>query len=232
MAGGNRAPVHGSAFTIIEMVVVVGVVLILVGLLAPALGAARAASRLMADTSLMRSNATAIQLYCTDYRDVFPINGATVFNAAGSWASAVVRAGVLSDLTAADPLLDDPWATDRDPFTHHILTYAAVYDWRRMQFGSEGDPIRDAPHAVRQSDVALPALKGLLFNHFIRYGRDRNTLWCCLSAAPVGPVAFADGSLTQGRWWQFVPFPERPIVNSIGNPVLSTWEGIKGRDKP
>jgi hypothetical protein len=40
-----------------------------------------------------------------------------------------------------------------------------------------------------------------------------------------------DGSAIRGTWEEFLPDGELIIVDTIGFPVWTTWNGIRGRDR-
>ncbi len=65
-------PTHRSGFTLVELLVVIGIVLILVSLLMPAVGAARAAARRMVCSNTSRELAMALMLYHDAYRVLPP----------------------------------------------------------------------------------------------------------------------------------------------------------------
>lgn len=67
--GRRLAP---GAFTLIELLVVFAVIAILIGLLLPALGSARAAARLTVCGVNTRSIGQALTLYADDHRELFP----------------------------------------------------------------------------------------------------------------------------------------------------------------
>lgn len=63
---------RAHAFTLIELLVVVSIIAILIGILLPALGAAREASRAAACLSNLRQMGIALVAYCSDNRMVMP----------------------------------------------------------------------------------------------------------------------------------------------------------------
>lgn len=72
---------HSKGFTLIELLVVIGIIALLIGLLLPALGAAREAGRQLRCLTNMKAFGTATILYAQDYKDkVWP---AVPRNAAG-----------------------------------------------------------------------------------------------------------------------------------------------------
>ncbi|MEQ9461294.1 MAG: prepilin-type N-terminal cleavage/methylation domain-containing protein [Phycisphaeraceae bacterium] len=59
-------------FTLIELLVVISIISLLIGILLPALGAARASARTMACLSNLRQTGLAFSIYATDHNDLFP----------------------------------------------------------------------------------------------------------------------------------------------------------------
>jgi prepilin-type N-terminal cleavage/methylation domain-containing protein len=79
----SRALRSGRAFTLVELLVVIGVIGVLIGLLLPALSKARASSQTAACLGNLRQIMTAFQLYAYDNKQRFPEPGAV----AQSWES-------------------------------------------------------------------------------------------------------------------------------------------------
>jgi len=62
-----------SAFTLVELLVVIGIIAVLIGILLPTLARAREASQRTACLSNMRELATLLRMYSVQYNDVLPI---------------------------------------------------------------------------------------------------------------------------------------------------------------
>ncbi|MEM8875987.1 MAG: type II secretion system protein [Planctomycetota bacterium] len=69
----NKPRRRGDGFTLIELLVVISIIAILVGLLLPALSAARKAAQLVACTSNLRQCAIGTYVYATDYNVALPM---------------------------------------------------------------------------------------------------------------------------------------------------------------
>tara|TARA_R110002073_G_scaffold239285_1_gene400812 strand:- start:364822 stop:365946 length:1125 start_codon:yes stop_codon:yes gene_type:complete len=61
-----------KAFTLIELLVVISIIALLIGILLPALGSARASAQTLVCSSTLRSMGTASAIYQSNYRDHYP----------------------------------------------------------------------------------------------------------------------------------------------------------------
>ena len=70
----HRSARPAAAFTLIELLVVISIIALLIGILLPALGAARGVARQSACLSNMRQLGISLTTYATDHKEAFPPN--------------------------------------------------------------------------------------------------------------------------------------------------------------
>ncbi len=214
-------------FSLIELVMVMGVVMILVGLTLPSLQRSWWSGRTTGNLAVMRQNAMLIQQYTEDHKGVFPLSGHKLsVDAAFYWYRPLVASGHLSSTREADPA-----GFRRYGMCNVAMSQCMVHPAERFVRGNtQPEDLRRAT-PVRSSEVLYPSAKGLLKS--IRVIEERiETYWCCVPGAPPGPVAFADGSASIEYWMNLLPNGRfEPDENGIGAPVSTTWGGVKGRDR-
>lgn len=221
------------AFSLLELIVCVGVLSVLAGLLLPTLGRTMSRGKLAADLLRMRDAANMIGVYTSDNRGVYPIPKTWGFYSIGAyWTKPMIDAGYYTDIRDVDDY-SDPAGSDPSV----LMSAAMAYDWRKMIPGRTEPSAMQQPTAVRTDQVLYPSLKGLVFRA-MSAGPPESletpsgiSMFCCTGELWEFPVANADSSALSGHWRFFNG--DRPLYleNEAGMPVLSTWSGIRGVDR-
>ena len=100
----RRPGPHPPAFTLVELLVVIGIVALLVGLLLPALGKARQATRRAMCLSNLRQVGAGIHLYANDYHGAIPFGPkAPAFSASNFYPTTGAVTSLIS-LEGGDPV--------------------------------------------------------------------------------------------------------------------------------
>lgn len=84
-ARGDYPAAACRGFTLVELLVVIGIIALLISMLLPALGRARNAARTLSCASHVRQIGTAMHLFATDNRDRFPGRGAYAEGGKSEW---------------------------------------------------------------------------------------------------------------------------------------------------
>lgn len=223
------------AFTMIELLVVLGVLMVLTGLILPALGGAYSTAKLSRDMVQLRDNSMMVTLYTQDHQGVYPFPNIQRHPVivAPRWVNAMVHGRYFDSVTQADHRSDENGVG----FSIY-MSAAMLYDWRLMRPGHTVSYDEARPVPVRSSSVTFPSLKGLLFRGENRYhdglnGRplpDDYHAFCCVDLWEF-PVANADTSVIKGHWQFFNGGRPLHEENGIGTPLLATWFGVKGQDR-
>jgi len=221
-------------FSIIELIVVIGLVMVLMGIFLPTLYKTRQSAEKTRLASQVRQMAIMVSAYCDEYDGVYPIADDRFWfrPALGPgedppyeygrwWGHALIDAGYFS--------FDESLDRDFLDASNQILSVAMCYDPDKMT-PTTIEPYEDRFTApIRQHQARYPSGKGMLWPRIVSYTPEAR-YWCCTQIDPPGPVAFADTSIETIAWHEF-PSPDTAPVLGIGWVVQSTWNGIYGRDR-
>jgi len=243
VAGSRRG------WTLLELLVSIGIIALLIALLIPAIGAARKAAGLSAIASHQRGVLDVLLQYTADHGDQFPYYGeaGTIHAelrdrhgnvvATGHWSHPYYWGfflevngydGWQSAITPAGPSAARGDAIDRNQAwtSLHILTntaYATPQFWT-----AGGDRSPQQLRAMRVSDVLYPSEKGLLV--MAATDRDDPAGDIAAPASRRWSVAFPDGHVETPRVSDLRPgLVDPPDFDGI--PVLDTKDGLHGRDQ-
>ena len=236
-----------SGFTILELLVSIGIVAVLLALLLPALGKAKKQGIVARTLSAMRQCSNGITQYANEEADFLPYMGTPDHpeegiwpdedwgywgapeyfkGQSGLWPNTLLDHGI--DLTGISPEVYDPTEVfapyDTGPkriATYYWLTNSAH---ARPEFWVGQDPPLDSSHlyrGVRMGEVVYPSHKGLLADvgHFVTDQPSEN--WA---------VAFFDGSVVLKATRNPSVYPDITRAGTSGYRVIVTEGGIRGRD--
>ena len=237
----------GSAhrgFTMIEFLVSIGVVLVLLGLILPAIGSSMERARTTADLATIRSNTATISAFTLANNDLYPLGGASRCAICRGWVRPLLAQGFLSEIAQADP---------------NYRRWEKLSFWMSQSLGAEvreftrgtTRPCPESPSsAVAVSAVTFPSAKGLMVRAFSEhggtpmdgegtqtrfYGRPGEPRWfCCAGIGWDTAVSFCDGSAEIGRYTDYTPDGGRPVQLAdhwVGDPIISPWGGYRARER-
>ncbi len=230
-----RVHASGRAFTMVELLVVLGVIMMLIGLILPAFGSAYSTAKLTRDMIRLRDNSVMVTLYTQDNKDIYPLANLQrgPLSVARRWGVPMVAGGYFDSITQIDD------RSDENGVGFSIgMSAAMVYDWKLMRPGHTVPYDEAVAVPVRSSSVTFPSLKAMLYRSENRYhdalnGRplpDDYYGFCCVELWEF-PVANADTSVIKGHWKFFNGGRPLHEENHIGMPVAATWFGVKGQDR-
>lgn len=229
----GRQPARRSAFTLIELAIVIGIIGVVVALAAPTWKQARHQARIIAGMAATEQSGAMLLLYLQDNKEHFPLAKPMMLDAMFNWWQPLVAAGHFDSQRDVDPEM-----VDFAGYPGVVMSGAMACD-REIMVPGRTMPNHRAPSTqIRLPDVTMPDRLGMLVRFYqpIHGARGGTYWWCCTSTLPgslvnVGPVAFCDGSSLAGRWIDFAPYGEIVLENGFGAPAFTPWFGVRGRDR-
>ncbi len=215
-------------FTLTEVIVVMGMVLVLLGLALPSLGRAKEHSDRVTLAVNVRQNAVAIQAYCNDHKGMYPKYDEYVVSGSVHWNILLARGGYLPSARAADPVGYRRYNSNRVRMSHCML-----YPWEKMVPGAVEPTEKPLAIAVYDHWVTYPTQKGLLIPQCSGFAPRTPELRCFVVSprAIHEPVAFADTSTSIVSRFDLIGGDPVITAGLVGYPVLSTWGGYRARDR-
>lgn len=205
---------------------VLGVVLLLVSLILPSLGRTRKLTEVLTKAVTVQQNALAVAIYATDHKEFYPRALPNAMQAAIYWYVPMIRAGYIPSKEASDPI-----GFRRFGFSTISLSQCMVYDPKYMRPGFTLPVSAASSSWVRWSQVVFPSHKGMMLELTREWLSVNPVGFCCAGPVLTVPVAFADGSMTEGTRRSFNQDQEPFLMDGIGMPVFSSWGGYLAFDR-
>jgi type II secretory pathway pseudopilin PulG len=219
----RRLP-RAGAFTLIELLMVLGMLMVLVGLALPSLSRAIGLARTTRQLAGVKQTVDLLAMYAHQFKEAYPMSGdAVAADASFNFHRALIASGLIESLKEIDP---GSSLVDRTILMSECLVADAAFFRPSFTVHPRELPAR----AVRTTEVVHPSRKGSVVGFFVTDGRI-NSYWCCVDGMPRGPVGFCDASAEIVYWRNLLPRGELYLENGIGSPVISTWYGYRGRDR-
>lgn len=217
------------AFSLIELVVCMGVLMMLVSFVVPSIGKSIEKSRITRDSAQLRQNFVLVTQYVHDHKGVYPVAHTRAIDSGRSWFHALQATGAIQSPAEVDPAAYRRWGD----VTFYLATGLAcdpndVIPGQSIQFG-----LLPAA-AVAEHRVSFPSLKGAMLKN--NSGGDGSTYpdvprWFCCVDRWQAPVTMCDGSTFVTDYLELSGGVPPVVVDGIGVPVWTTWGGALGRDK-
>lgn len=246
----SGTPGLGRAFTLVEVLVALSIIVLVIVLALPALSTARRSGRNTESLSMLRQLTAGLRMYADASRDAFPYAGVPGDVHANTTYRGYEIATIEDSLSAqsrywptlvAPEFLDVPARAIEFPGTRELLESRGFPPWIiRSRFfltftafvapegWTDGDPPSPSVfRAVRWSEVSYPSRKGLLVDFgaggFVDRGADLHNAF----------VSFADGSARSVSWFNIdsslICYP--PFAPFSGS-NMTTRHGVRGLDSP
>jgi prepilin-type N-terminal cleavage/methylation domain-containing protein len=221
-------------FTIIELLVSLGIVAVVVSLIVTGLARTRKTAGMTKDLALIRQNGAATLMYTGDFKDTFPILGRSAYDVMHWWYECLLATGHVASRQAVDPHYKEPPVHDRSRFQFTMTTSIA-----QQYFTPEGALRLPDTHleAHRVAQVTFPSHKGMIvrgwngdFPYYTPSSRlsQLNIEWFYGNSRT--PIAAFDGSARVDARASMIGGNPEFVISGIGLPLFSTWGGLNGVD--
>lgn len=218
------ARIDCRAFSMIELLVCMGVILVLAGILLPTLRGSRESAILLRSSVQARTNASLMTAYCADNRDTIPYWNDLAVAVAMDFGGLLQQTGYVASLRETDPE-----GVDKHGFSRFSLSTAVVADPKYFRPGSTVRTSQLPAAPTKLSGVLYPAEKGVAIQWLHVRGAE-HVLWGWNPAErPRSGFARADGSSAGVACTDF-RLEHDFFEYDTGVPVLMTWGGYRGRD--
>jgi len=244
---------HREAFTILELLVVIGIISILIGLALPTLGRARERAYITQSLSTIKQLHVSLTMYCDDNRNAYPyfatpgdpkapliLNGVDISNAQGEYFK---PQGSYWPSLARPYISGNPALARYDAFRESGEDFGLPPDeddkilWSRFWLTHNAFALNrfweDPPptnylrlRGMHQTDVSNPSQKGILLDLAGGDFAKEKSVY----ATDEWIIATGDGAARA----EVLDWDEKDVVSdrldAISWPVLSTRGGLGGRD--
>lgn len=219
----------------IELLVVLGVVLILIGIIVPALGSSIERARNTAELATIRSNVALVSQHAAQTEGYYPIATPSRCGSSTRWYEPLLASGLISSEVQVDPRSFPKFGEVSFSLSESLVADVAEFTW-----GSTRSCVDSPSSPVGESDVAAPSAKGMMVRTHdpgrmpaAGYAYPGQSAAFCCTDLWIAPVAFCDGSGVLGTYLDFAP-PGGPTINRahrVGVPILSPWNGYLARER-
>lgn len=246
------ARIKGPAFTLIEILITIGVIALLIGILIPAIGKAKDRSRELASAVNLRSIGQLFEMYAGSSKGFYPAPvpgriypsfspdiGVTIAH----WQASSFWPGLFADThpwweneslylaPGAERRLDGPVITlPRPSFEYSSSFLGDPSIWTDRLIADDEWPRLE--RSVRQSTVSFPASKSLMWDVEMPYLRRPPNRDAAGNLLENSPMLFADQHVTTKIQADSTPgvTNRAPFAGALHENLHNTPNGVRGRD--